>query len=91
MAKKIKKYKVGLDSETMAISLVTEPAIEVDFIHMSKDEEEKQQVFLEANEKHMVYGAVYLRISAHSLRPDILHIQNKCHSMTDNIWFYFFV
>lgn len=56
MAKKIKKYKVGLDSETMAISLVTEPAIEVDFISMSKDEEEKQQVFLEKNEKYLVYG-----------------------------------
>ena len=56
MARKIKKYKVGLDSETMAISLVTEPAIEVDFIHMSKDEEEKQQVFLEKNEKYLVYG-----------------------------------
>ena len=56
MARKIKKYKVGLDSETMAISLVSEPAIEVDFIHMSKDEEEKQQVFLEKNEKYLVYG-----------------------------------
>ena len=56
MAKKIKKYKVGLDSETMAISLVTEPAIEVDFILMSKEEEEKQQVFLETNEKYLVYG-----------------------------------
>lgn len=56
MTKKIKKYKVGLDSETMAISLVTEPAIEVDFIHMSKDEEEKQQVFLEKQDKYMVYG-----------------------------------
>jgi len=56
MAKKIKKYKVGLDSETMAISLVSEPAIEVDFIHMKKDEEEKEQVFLESNEKYLVYG-----------------------------------
>ncbi len=56
MAKKIKKYKVGLDSETMAISLVSEPAIEVDFIHMNKDEEEKEQVFLESNEKYLVYG-----------------------------------
>lgn len=56
MAKKIKKYKVGLDSETMAISLVSEPAIEVDFIHMSKEEEEKTQVFLEKNEKYLVYG-----------------------------------
>jgi hypothetical protein len=56
MSKKIKRYKVGLDSETMAISLVTEPAIEIDFIHMSKDEEEKQQVFLEKDEKYLVYG-----------------------------------
>ena len=56
MSKKIKKYKVGLDSETMAISLVSEPAIEVDFIHMSKDEEEKTQVFLEKNDKYLVYG-----------------------------------
>ena len=56
MAKKIKKYKVGLDSETMAISLVSEPAIEVDFIHMKKDEEEKEHVFLESNEKYLVYG-----------------------------------
>lgn len=56
MKKKIKRYKVGLDSETMAISLVTEPAIEIDFIHMSKDNEEKQQVFLEKDEKYLVYG-----------------------------------
>lgn len=56
MAKKIKKYKVGLDSETRAISLVSEPAIEVDFIHMSKDEEEKKQIFLESNDKYLVYG-----------------------------------
>lgn len=56
MGKKLKKYKVGIDSKTMAISLVSEPAIEVDFIHMSKDEEEKQQVFLEKNEKYLVYG-----------------------------------
>ena len=56
MAKKIKKYKVGLDSETRAISLVSEPAIEIDFIHMSKDEDDKQQVFLESNEKYLVYG-----------------------------------
>jgi FtsZ-binding cell division protein ZapB len=58
MAKKIKKYKVGTDSETYAISMVEMPAIEEDFVALSKDEEEKQQVFLEANEKHMVYGAV---------------------------------
>ena len=56
MAKKIRKYKVGIDSQTYAISLVESPAIEEDFVHLSKQEEEK--VFLESNEKHMVYGAV---------------------------------
>lgn len=59
MAKKIKKYKVGLDSETMAISLVSEPAIEIDFIHMSKDEERKP-LFFEKDEKYMVYGPVLI-------------------------------
>lgn len=59
MGKKLKRYKVGLDSETMAISMVSEPAIEVDFIHMSKDEERKQ-IFLEKDEKYMVYGPVLI-------------------------------
>ena len=59
MGKKLKRYKVGLDSETMAISLVTEPAIEIDFIHMSKDEERKP-IFLEKDEKYMVYGPVLI-------------------------------
>ena len=59
MAKKIKKYKVGLDSETMAISLVSEPAIEVDFVHMSKDDERKP-LFFEKDEKYMVYGPVLI-------------------------------
>ena len=35
--KKIKKYKVSIDSETEAISMVTEPAIESDFVFLSKD------------------------------------------------------
>ena len=52
----IKKYKVGIDSETYAISLVDEPAIEEDFVALAKQKEE--QVFLESNEKHMIYGAV---------------------------------
>lgn len=58
MAKKIKKYKVGMNSETYAISMVEAPAIEENFVSLAKEEEEKKQVFLEANEKHMVYGAV---------------------------------
>ena len=60
MAKKIKKYKVGCDSETYAISMVEAPAIESDFVALSKEEEDKQQVFLESNERHMVYGAALI-------------------------------
>ena len=59
--KKIKKYKVGIDSETEAISMVTEPAIESDFVFLSKDKAIVKEAFSN-NEKHMVYGAV--------LRPD---------------------
>ena len=57
MAKKIKKYKVGTDSETYAISMVEMPAIEEDFVALAK-EEEKIEVQLSDDEKHMVYGAV---------------------------------
>lgn len=58
---KIKKYKVGINSETDAISLVTEPAIESDFVFLSKDKAIVKEAFSN-DEKHMVYGAV--------LRPD---------------------
>jgi hypothetical protein len=60
MGKKIKRYKVGCDSETYAISMVEAPAIESDFVALSKEEEDKVQVFLESNEKHMVYGAALI-------------------------------
>lgn len=59
--RKIKKYKVGVDSETEAISMVTEPAIESDFVFFSKDKDIVKEAF-SSDEKHMVYGAV--------LRPD---------------------
>lgn len=58
MAKKIKRYKVGCDSETYAISLVEAPAIESEFVALAKEEE--KQVFLESNEKHLVYGAALI-------------------------------
>lgn len=58
---KIKKYKVGINSETDAISMVTEPAIESDFVFLSKDKAIVKEAFSN-DEKHMVYGAV--------LRPD---------------------
>ena len=60
MAKKIKKYKVGCDSETYAISMVEAPAIESNFVALAKEEEDKVQVFLESNERHMVYGAALI-------------------------------
>lgn len=60
MGKKIKHYKVGCDSETYAISMVEAPAIESDFVALAEQKEEKQQVFLESNERHMVYGAALI-------------------------------
>ena len=56
MVKKIKKYKVGTDSETYAISLVYEPAIEETLVALEKQKEVKVQMANE--EKHMVYSAV---------------------------------
>lgn len=58
MSKKLKNYAIGLDSIVEAISFVDEPAIESDFIFLS----EQKPVFLEKDDKHMVYGA--------ALRPD---------------------
>lgn len=58
MENQIKKYKVGIDSETFAISLVTEPAIESDFIALAK--QEPKQVLLESNERHVVVGSVLI-------------------------------
>ena len=60
MEKKIKKFKVGTDSETYAISMVEQPAIESDFVALSEQKEEKIQAFLESNERHMVYGAALI-------------------------------
>lgn len=55
MAKKIKRYKVGLDSETYKISMVTEPAIEVDYVALEKDKDEMQMKF-SSDERHICYG-----------------------------------
>ena len=54
-----KKYKVGLDSETYAISLVESGAIEEDFIYLGK-EDEVTKLQLSSDEKHMVYGPVLI-------------------------------
>lgn len=54
MGKKIKKYKVGLNSETYKISMVTEPAIEVDYVALKKQDE--VEVKLSSDERHICYG-----------------------------------
>ena len=56
MAKKIKKYKVGLESETYAISIVESPAIEETLVALEEQKEIKVQLANE--EKHMLYSAV---------------------------------
>lgn len=56
MKKKLKRYQVGLNSETLAVSFVTEPAIEETFVALKKDKEDI--ICLSTNEKHMCYGAV---------------------------------
>lgn len=58
MAKKIKKYKVGLESETYAISLVESPAMEETLVALEEQKEVKVQLANE--EKHMVYSAVLI-------------------------------
>lgn len=54
MAKKIKRYKVGLDSETYAISMVDMPAIEENFVHLAKQDE--MDIKLSSDERHICYG-----------------------------------
>ena len=52
--KRVKKFKVGTDSETYAISMVEEPAIEVDYVALAKQEE--VEVKLSSDERHICYG-----------------------------------
>ena len=54
MGKKIKKFKVGTDSETYAISMVEEPAIEINYVALAKQEE--MEVKLSSDERHICYG-----------------------------------
>lgn len=53
MDKNIKKYKVSVDSDVYAISLVTDPAIEETFVALNAD---KPKTFAN-EEKHILYGA----------------------------------
>lgn len=54
MAKKIKKFKVGMDSETYKISMVSEPAIEIDYVALAKQDD--VQIKLSSDERHICYG-----------------------------------
>ena len=56
MAKKKKIYKVGIDSETYAISLVESPAIEETLVAL--EEQKPIKIQLADEEKYMVYSAV---------------------------------
>lgn len=61
--RKIKKYFVNPeDSAVLAMSVVDEPAVESDFIYLSKQQKVDKFVTLETNEKRMIYGC--------ALRPD---------------------
>lgn len=55
---KLKYYSVTFDSSVYAVSLVDEPAIESNFIALSKQSEKR--VFLEKDDKHIVMGAVII-------------------------------
>nr|UWH97279.1 MAG: Putative serine protease XkdF [Bacteriophage sp.] len=56
--KKIKCYDVSMDSDVIAISLVDDPAIESNFIALSK--ETPKVIYLEKEDKHLIIGAVLI-------------------------------
>ena len=58
MAERLKKYKVKPGtSDVFAISIVEEPAVESNFVALSKDEKPKT-VYLSKGDKHMLYGVI---------------------------------
>lgn len=58
MKKKLKKYQVGVDSETFAISLVESPAIEEEFVALS--EQTPIEIQMADEERHILYGAALI-------------------------------
>ena len=55
---KLKKYKVNAgDSNIYAISVVSSPAVESNFVALAKQEQPKP-VFLSKDDKHMLYGII---------------------------------
>lgn len=60
--KKLKTYYVNPDDGNICyrVSLVEDPAIESEFVYMAKQDERREYVSLENNEKHMVYSATLI-------------------------------
>ena len=60
--KKLKKYFVNESDDNICyrVSLVDEPAVESEFVYMSKQDGRKEYVSLETAEKHMVYSATLI-------------------------------
>lgn len=56
--KKLKCYEVAIESECYAMSLVDEPAIELDFVYLSK--QKPQQILLEKEDRHLIVGAALI-------------------------------
>ena len=52
--KKLKCYDVAFDSDVYCISLVQDPAIEVNYVALSK--EKPLQILLEKEDKHIIVG-----------------------------------
>ena len=51
--KKLKNYQIGLNSEIIGVSMVNAPAIESNFLYFA----DQKPIYLESDEKHLVYGA----------------------------------
>lgn len=60
--RKLKTYYVNPDDGNICyrVSLVEDPAIESEFVYMAKQDERREYVSLENNEKHMVYSATLI-------------------------------
>ena len=50
--KKLKNYQIGLNSEVIGVSMVDSPATESNFLYFA----EQKPIYLESDEKHLVYG-----------------------------------
>ena len=60
--RKLKTYYVNPDDENICyrVSLVEDPAVESEFVYMSRQDGRKEYVSLETDEKHMVYSATLI-------------------------------